>query len=64
MSIREVPPKTPFIDQIERIPKVGRVVGVVLRALRRPWLRRHERKVQDDIDKRFHDRLRNGQGES
>ena len=64
MSINEVPPKTPVIDFVEGIPKIGKPLGGVLRALRRPWLRRHEKRVQDRIDRDFHDKLRNGQGES
>lgn len=59
-DIREVKPKTPVIDFVESIPKVGPVLGGLMRALRGPWRRRHERRVQDQIDRDFHDKLRNG----
>lgn len=63
MSIDEVPPKTPVIDLVERIPKVGKPLGVFLRAARPWWRRRHEKRVQDYIDAQYHDKLRNGQPE-
>lgn len=62
-KLEEVPPKTPIIDQIERLPKVGKLIGGVLRVFRRPWMRRREKKVQDEIDRRYHDKLRHGQPE-
>lgn len=60
-EIKQVPPKTPIIDALERIPKVGPVLGGVLRAVRPWWRRRHERKIQDQIDKQWHDRFRDGE---
>jgi hypothetical protein len=61
--IREVPPKTPIIDAIEGLGKGGKVVGGVLRALRRPFLMRRQAKQQEYIDKHHHDKLRHGQPE-
>lgn len=63
-KLEEVPPKTPWIDRVETIPKAGPIIGAFMRLLRGPWRRRHEKKVQDEIDRRYHDRLRNGQPES
>jgi hypothetical protein len=53
-KIEEVPPKTPLINLIERIPKVGKPIGSALRAVRPWWRRRHEKRVQDHIDKTWH----------
>ena len=64
MTINEVPPKTPIIDFVETIPKIGKPLAQAMRFMRGPWRRRHEKKVQDEIDRRYHDKLRNGQGES
>jgi hypothetical protein len=60
-ELRQVPPRTPVIDLIERIPKIGKPVGKVLRAVRPFWRRRHEKRVQDEIDRRYHDKLRHGE---
>jgi len=60
-KLEEVPPKTPWIDEIEKVPKVGKFIGGVMRLFRGPWRRRHEKKVQDEIDRRFHDKLRHGE---
>ncbi len=62
-KLEQVPPKTPVIDLIERVPKVGKPIGAVLRGLRGPWRRRHEKRVQDYIDRTYHDKLRVGEPE-
>lgn len=62
-DIREVKPKTPFADLVEKIPKVGPPVARFMRAARPFWRRRHEKSVQDYIDRTYHDKLRNGQPE-
>lgn len=60
MPLEEVPPKTPIIDFIESIPKIGPVLAPVLRAGRPRWMRRREKRVQDQIDRDWHDALRQG----
>jgi hypothetical protein len=60
MSIEEVKPKTPIIDLVETIPKIGKPIANALRAVRPWWRRRHEKRVQDYVDRTYHDKLRNG----
>jgi len=62
-EIKEVKPKTPIIDLVESIPTVGPPIATLLRAARPWWRRRHEKRVQDQIDKTYHDRLRMGEKE-
>jgi hypothetical protein len=55
--IVEVPPKTPWADRAEKIPKVGRVIAAFMRSARPWWRRRHEKKVQDHIDREWHGKV-------
>lgn len=53
-ELREVPPKTPVIDMVEEVPKVGGILSRIFRALRTPFLMRRRAKQQKQITERWH----------
>lgn len=59
-ELREVQQPAPVIEEIEARGERGRVVGGILRVLRYLFRRRHEAKVQAEVNRRWHDKLRVG----
>lgn len=60
MSIEEVPPKTPILDAAQA--RGGRIgfVAFILRPFKAIAERIHRRRVQKQVDERWHDALRQG----